>query len=293
MADEPSPAGTDGNGRKPRRVPIWLVTTLAAAATAVVVGVATSVLVPRLSGPANDLLDDALADPNPIGIHVSVEPSEDDVSIPAGEELSDDELAALYDMTPKAATTWLAKHKKGVITSTRTLTLTLRSQRVDPVRVTGVDTTSDCTEPDRGTLVRMIPGRGAGVDSESMTIDVEDADPEPLIYDESGNASAYFPDRTIELAQDEEVVVVIKLEPEFQEGSDPNQVHACAVHLSLRVLDAGEESSVAVPAAVQVMGIEPDYVEDLYQHAFLGPSLCDSPSTASTGWRSRGSSDCG
>jgi hypothetical protein len=291
MADPPSQEPAAGENGRRSTVAIWTLVT--AAATAVVVGVATAVFVPRLSEPANNLLDDVLADDEYVGIHVVVEPSGDDVSMPSSEELSDAELAALYEMTSKGAATWLAEHKGGIITATRTLTLTLTGRQPDPIRITGVDSVSDCKQPDRGTLVRMVPGRGAGVASERMTIKIEDADAQALAYDASGNASAYFPDRTIVLAKDEEVVVVIDLEPSFDGSDDPGTVRACDVRLSLRLLQEGEESTVAVPTTIRTMGIEPDSVEDLYQHAYLGPGLCDSPSIARTGWRSRGPSECG
>ncbi|MEV5070823.1 hypothetical protein MRBLMI12_002439 [Microbacterium sp. LMI12-1-1.1] len=293
MADQSSHEPAAGESGRRRGVAVWWITIVTAVVTAVTVGVVTAVLVPRLSEPANDLLDDVLADGEYVGIHVVAEPSQDDVSIPSSEELSDDELADLYEMTPQAATTWLSEHKDGTITSTRTLTLTLTGREADPIRITGVDTVSDCKEPDRGTLVRMVSGRGAGVASERMTIKSEDADARPLVYDASGNASPYFPDRTIELAKDEEVVVVVDLEPSFDGLEDPDRVRVCDVHLSLRLLKEGEELTVAVPHTIRTMGIEPDSVEDLYQQAYLGPGLCDSPSIARSGWASRGPSECG
>jgi hypothetical protein len=291
MSDQsPQEPAAGKNGRRPA-VLIWTLVT--AAATAVVVGVATAVFVPRLSAPANDLLDHVLAGDEDIGVHVVVEPSQDDVSIPTSEELSHDELAVLYEMTPMGAATWLAEHKNGVITSTRTVTLTLTGRQPDPIRITGVDTVSDCEAPDRGTLVRLVSGRGDGVASERMTIKAEGADPQPLSYDASGNASPYFPDRTIVLAKDEEVVVVVDLEPDFDSSQDPAKVRVCDVRLSLGILQKGKESTVAVPTTFRTMGIEPDSVEDLYRHAYLGPGVCDSPSVARTGWRSRGASECG
>jgi hypothetical protein len=285
-AGQPSEEPAAGEDRRRPAVRAWPI--VATTATAVVVGVATAVFVPRLSEPASDLLDHVLTGDEYVGVHAVVEPSADDVSLPSNEQLSKGELAALYEMTPESAATWLAEHKDGVITGSRTLALTLTGRQPDPIRITGVDTVSDCKEPDRGTFVRMVSGRGDGVDSERMTINIEDPDPQPIAYDASGNAKPYFPDRTIVLDKDEEVVVVVDLEPSYDGWNDPGKVRTCDVHLSLHLLQKGKESRVAVPTTIRMMGIESDSVEDLYHHAYLGPGLCDSPLSARSG-----TSECG
>ncbi|WP_353810232.1 hypothetical protein [Agromyces sp. SYSU T00194] len=113
---------------------------------------------------------------------------------------------------------------------------------------------------------------------------MEDANPEPFVFD-GPDEHPYFPDRTISLAQDEEVVIVIALEPGYTD--DPAEVRSCEVELAFRVLSDGLEAIVPIPVTVRTIGIEPDEADALYDVAYLGPEICESLTVAEIGWQTR------
>ena len=275
MPEDPSPAPPDPK-RSRRRLLAWVVGLLGATATAVIV--------PLLAQNANSLIAHVTTTGQPVAIHVELQPSVDDVSLPAGQRLSNADLATLSTMAPDEGALWLADHKNGVITSTRTLALTLTGNRPEPVRITGMSVDSSCRKPDRGTIVRMQYGRGAGVASERMEIDAEALDPQAYAYDANSKKQPYFPNRTIVLARGEEQEVVVDVNPRFDLTDDPAKVRVCDVRMSLRLLHQGTASTESVPGAVRVMGIEPFAADDSYAHVFLGTGICKTVVVAPHGW---------
>lgn len=275
MTEDPSPTPPEQK-RSRRRLLAWVTGVLGAAATAVIV--------PVLAQNANSLIAHVTTTGDPIAIHAELQPALDDVSLPAGQELSESDLATLSTMTPQDETAWLAAHKNGVITSTRTLALTLTGNRPEPVRITGIAVNSTCTNPDRGTMVRMALGRGAGVVSERMEIDAEDLNPQAYTYDASSNKQPYFPNRTIVLHKGEEQEVVVNVNPSFAGEKDPAKVRLCDVRMSLHLLQQGKDATEKVPATVRVMGVEAFGADDSYDHVFLGTGICRTVVAAPPGW---------
>jgi hypothetical protein len=271
----------------------WVKATTAAAATAIVGGTASAVIVPIIADHANSIIDSVTTSGQPVAIHVDLEPATDDVSLPSDQTLSDADLAALSTMPWKQADEWLATHKHGIITSTRTVSLTLRGNRPNDVRITGVDVSSSCHAPDRGTMVRMAYGRGDGVVSERMEIDASSPDPEPYTYSTSAAKQPYFPYKTIVLAQNEEQVVAVDVNPTFDGVTDPAKDQVCDVKLTLDLLQGDKESTEKVPTTVEVMGIESMAADADYKKVYLGTGICKTFVVAAAGWSADPTTACG
>jgi hypothetical protein len=267
--------------------------TIAAAGTAVVVGVATTVLVPVLSGPFDDLIGNATTTGPPIKIHTRLEPAADDVVLPRSQVLSARDVATLSRLSPQDAATWLTAHREGIVADTRSLVLTLTGNRPDPVRITGVDVASSCRPPDRGTMVRMMEGRGGGVDSERMQIDAAKVNPTPYRVGQNGKEQPYFPYRTIVLKKGESQTVVVDVNPTYLAMDDPDEEQVCDVHLTLDLLQGDQESTEKVPATVRVMGVESEAADARYASLYLGTGLCKTFVPAQPGWLSDLRASCG
>lgn len=218
----------------------------------------------------------------PVDVRVDAEASFDDVVLSPEATLSASELAQLSDMPPEQQIEWLQEHEHGVTSGTQRVTLYLTGNRADTVRITDVTSTETCEPISRGTLVRMFTGRGAGVESEIVNIAVGEGPSDAYVYDESGNRQDYFPERTITLAREEEIPLVVDLEP-YSTGS------VCEVELELTVWDGNAEQRVQVSGPdgpFVVMPFEREEVEADYGAVYLGGEICRPYVLAAPNWSS-------
>ncbi|MFE6256612.1 hypothetical protein [Agromyces sp. NPDC057865] len=215
-------------------------------------------------------------------VRVDAAPRADDVVLSPEASLSADELAYLAGLPMEVQVRWLQENEGGNVSGTREVTLYLTGNRANTVRVTDVSSEESCEPISRGTLVRMTAGRGAGVDSEVMSIDVGEGASEAYAADPSGQHQAYFPDRTITLARGEEVPVVVDLIPAFN-GS------ICRVELDLTVWDGSAERTLRISGPdgpFVVMSIERYEDEDEYGTVYLGGEVCRQYVPAPPDWSS-------
>jgi hypothetical protein len=206
----------------------------------------------------------------PVEVRVDVEARADDVVLPPEATMSDDELAELSGLPMEEQVVWLEQHEHGNVAGAQTVTLYLTGNRPDPVRITDLTSTEDCDPIARGTLVRMQAGRGAGADSEVVNILVGQGPSKAYLEDQTGQQQDYFPERTITLAKDEEVPLVVHLVPDFS-GS------ICQVQLELTVREADAERQVQVlgqDGPFTVMSIELEHDEAQYGTVYLGGDIC-------------------
>ena len=206
----------------------------------------------------------------PVDVRVDVEARMDDVVLSPDATLSSSELALLADMSAEEQVGWLEEHEHGAVSGTRRATLYLSGNRAGTVRITDVTSTETCEPISRGTLVRMFSGRGAGVESEIVNVDVGQGPSDSYVYDASGNPKDYFPERTITLERNEEVPLVVDLVPDFS-GS------ICEVELELTVWDGDAERRVLVSGPdgpFVVMSIELEEDEGEYGIVYLGGEIC-------------------
>ena len=218
----------------------------------------------------------------PIDVRVDAEAAVDDVVLSPDATLSSSELAALGDMHVEEQVGWLEEHEHGAVSGTRKVTLYLTGNRAGSVRITDVTSVESCEPISRGTLVRMMPGRGAGVESEIVNLDVGEGASDAYVFDETGNKTEYFPERTITLGRDEEVALVVDLVPDFS-GS------ICEVELELTVWDGNAERRQLVSSPegpFVVMSIELEEDEDEYGTVYLGGKICHRYVTATPDWSS-------
>ncbi|WP_394553847.1 hypothetical protein ACDF64_05220 [Agromyces sp. MMS24-JH15] len=284
--DEPEPAPDTGakTTRSAKRALAWIGGVLAAAVAAAL----TAFLVPRFTG----LLDTVTTTGEPVVVRVHVEEMFEDVSLPAGAELSPDDLDRLAGMTPVEQTTWLEAQAHGVVTGTRLITMTLRGNRPHLVRITGVHAERSCAATDRGTLVRIAPGRGDAPPSEHMYIAL--SDPEGVARQAAsgpdGPAEPYFPNRTITLEQGEEEVVVVELSPDY------HAPETCDVEFILSIDDQDERVEQRVDHGGQpfrVMAPEQREAEGAYGRVLLAGYVCLHAVEAPAGWESDVLAACG
>ena len=216
----------------------------------------------------------------PVDVRVDAEGRVDDVVLSPDATLSSSELAALGDMQVEEQIGWLEEHEQGAVSGTRRITLYLTGNRAGSVRITDVTSVESCKPISRGTLVRMMSGRGAGVESETVNLDVGEGASDAYVFDETGNQTEYFPERTITLARDEEVALVVDLVPDFS-GS------ICEVELELTVWDGNAERRQLVSSPdgpFVVMSIELEEDEDEYGTVYLGGEICRRYVTATPDW---------
>lgn len=216
----------------------------------------------------------------PVTVRVDAEARMDDVVLSPEASLSSSELAQLGEMTPEEQVRWLEEHEHGVVSGTQRVTLYLTGNRADTVRITDVTSIETCEPISRGTLVRMFSGRGAGVESEIVNIAVGQGSSDAYVYDEIGERTDYFPERTITLARDEEFPLVVDLEP-YSSGS------ICEVELELTVWDGNAERRVPVSGPdgpFVVMPFEREEVEVEYGAVYLGGEICRQYVLATQDW---------
>jgi hypothetical protein len=273
------PKNTDGmtKPRPPawRRAGVWIGGVAAAALTTVAAGLVTQ---------GFGWFETAVnTQGDPIEIRVDAEPRLEDVVLSPDATLSSGELAELADLPVDEQVTWLEEHEHGAVSGTLTVTLYLTGNRAGTVRITDLTAVETCEPISRGTLVRMVTGRGAGVASEIASVDIGEGSSDAYVYDEaSGGRKDFFPERTITLARDEEVPLVVDLLPDFT-GS------TCEVELDLTVWSGNDEEHLRVagpdgPFAVTSIELEED--EGEYGAVYLGGMICRQYVPATPNWSS-------
>jgi hypothetical protein len=220
---------------------------------------------------------------DPVDVRVDAEARMDDVVLAPDVTLSSSELAQLAEVSAEEQIAWLHEHEHGEVSGTLRITLYLTGNRAGTVRITDVTSVENCEPISRGTLVRMFGGRGAGVESEIMNIDVGKGPSDGYVFDASGNQKEYFPERTITLQRDEEVPLVVDLVPDFS-GS------ICEVELELTVWDGNAERRVRVSGAdgpFVVTSIELEEDEGEYGTVYLGGAICHRYVIATPDWSAK------
>lgn len=270
-----------------RRVAVWV----AATAGAAVIGLVVTGIVQS----GEHWFAGATTSGPPVAVRTDGQPAQDDVSLPVGQSLSAAERKTLSAMDVRHADAWLVAHKHGIVTSDVVESLAVTGNRQDPVRIVGMSLASDCRAPSRGTLVRQVTGRGAGVDSESMTFYPEESDPGPFAFTAAGLKKDYFPARTIVLKHGEQVVVDVDVSPGRLDSdpADPGTVRACAIQLTMTVLTGGKEATEAVPGRLTVMDVEPTAADPDYASVYLGTGVCDALYPVPPGWQGDPVAACG
>jgi hypothetical protein len=272
------PNDTDGT-TKPRppvwrRAGVWIGGVVAAALTTVVAGLVTQ---------GFGWFETAVSTQgDPVEIRVDAEARMDDVALPPDATLSSSELAELAGLSAEQQVEWLEENEHGAISGTLTVTLYLTGNRAGTVRITDLAAVETCEQISRGTLVRMVAGRGAGVESEVANVDVGEGPSDAYLYDETGERKDFFPERTITLARDEEVPLVVDLLPDFN-GS------TCEVELDLTVWDGDEERHQRISGPdgpFVVTSIELDDAEGEYSAVYLGGGICQRYVPATPNWSS-------
>lgn len=205
----------------------------------------------------------------PIDIHTEAMKTARAVSLPPGVQISPEDLARLEPLDVDKQAEWL-ESRGGVAVGSHSLTITITGNRSNPVRVTDIRDASECTEPNRGTLVRLGAPRFQIELSVQMVLSVGEADSHAMLWDpEAGTSEPYFPNRTITLKKDEQHVLVIQLYP------PPGLL--CRPQLELTVIHRDKEYKQQVVPEDQrpgVMGEEPAEVEQEYSQVFLGGYIC-------------------
>jgi hypothetical protein len=273
---QPNGAGGTTSPRRPiwRRAGVWI-GGVAAAALATVFAGALSQGFGWFEAAVN-------TQGEPVDVRVDEEPRMDDVVLPPDAELSSDELETLAALPPEEQVDWLEANEHGDVAGTRRVTLYLTGNRAGTVRITDVASVETCEPISRGTLVRMRAGRGAGVESEIMNVHVGEGPSNAYVYDEVGNPQDYFPERTITLARDEQLAVVVDLDPAFT-GS------ICEVQLDLTVWDGNAKRTERVSGPdgpFTVMSIELYEDEAEYGAVYLGGEVCHRYVVGFDGWSS-------
>jgi hypothetical protein len=255
-----------------RRAGVWIGGVAAAALTTLAVGAIT---------PGLGWFEAAVNTRGaPVEVRVAVEDRPEDVALAPEAELSTNELAQLAAMQVEEQVGWLEEHEDGAVSGTQTVTLYLTGNRTGTVRITDLKAVETCEPISRGTLVRMVTGRGAGVDSEIVNVDVGEGPGDAYVYDENFERAEYFPERTITLARDEEVALVVDLIPDFN-GS------TCEVELEMTVRDGDAEQRQRISGPdgpFVVTSIELDEAEGEYGAVYLGGAICREYVPATPGW---------
>lgn len=146
----------------------------------------------------------------PVGVRVDVEESWYPVALPAGMQLSEQELEYLNGLPPDDQRTYLRKlggvHLQGDVA----IRLTLTGQQTEGVRVTDIKHVGKCSVPPTDSVVVLAGGFGAIKLPTSMNLIVDKYPSRATYVDESGEGERdFFPTKTITLARGEQDVLVV------------------------------------------------------------------------------------
>ena len=113
-----------------------------------------------------------------------------------------------------------------------------------------------------------------------VNIDVGGDTADAYVVDQSGEPEPYFPDRTITLSRNEEMVVIVDLHPGAAGSS-------CAVELELTVWDGDVERLQRISdedGPFRVVDWELEAAEAEYDGVYLGGELCRNYVVAQPNW---------
>lgn len=239
-----------------RRPIVWLTGIVVAALGATL----TNALVPTFNrlldpivqhGPAVEVLDASAFHSDEVG---------DSVVFPASTSFGKDDLATLNDQSDPTA--WL-EARGGVPVGTVLAQFVLAGNRKDPVRIIDMVPAATCTTPLAGALFKDPP---AGSD-DSVRIDFDlDGGGAGTYRGSDGRPTAFFPARTISLAQGEQQVLIATASTARQ---------SCEVRFRLTVLADGEREEIEIPAHDQPgYRVSAKLPEKAYDAVYLGGVVC-------------------
>ncbi|MGN7253319.1 hypothetical protein [Arthrobacter sp. SAFR-014] len=259
---------------------VWIVTLLLAALGASL----TDWIKPIFTEQINKVTETG----DPVAVKVVVQKAAEDVSLASDVPLSQEDLNQLEGITVPKQAAWL-EQRGGIVAGKRSLMVTVRGNRTDPVRVTNIRDASECASPKRGTLMRLAFGRGASVDSVRIGVNVGEPDKSAWWWDDKKEiARPYFPDKTITLTKNEELVLNIDLYPLAEK--------VCRAQLQMTVVGRDtEHEQQLLPNSQQVpiMDVERPEVERQYSHVYVGGNVCKKFLPASPGWEKDADRFCG
>lgn len=224
---------------------------------------------------------------DPVSVRMEVRNADEDVLLPSTVEVTEDDLQVLNGMARLSEQVDWLEARGGIVAGPRTLLVTLRGERSNPVRITDIRDASDCAPPDRGTLFRMVYGRGATSDSIRIGIYVGEPSKDAWLWDsEAQEAKPFFPDRTITLQKAEEEIVLVDLYPQ--------QGQVCRVQLEMTVVEGDRTLIQKIdPESFHVIQVEPEEVETAYDHVYLSGGICNVAVEATRNWTSDIEGVCG
>ena len=227
---------------------------------------------------------------DPLAVHIDRDAVRKDiaVSLPPGTSISTQEAAAVEPSNVRLQADWL-EDRGGVVIGQRSLTVTITGKRSSPVRVTDIRDASECTSPQRGTLVRFGDFR-SHIDP-AVRVGIFIGSPDEHAFSEdpmTGARQPYFPHTTILLNKGEQHVLVIDLRlPEAK---------VCRPQLEMTVMDGDKELKQNIVPEHQrtpIMQDDPAAVEGEYRQLFLWGRICQNLVSAVPGWENNESDPCG
>lgn len=211
-----------------------------------------------------------LSDP-PVQARMELQDTDHHVALPAGTLLSDAEMDQLASLSAPDQVDWLVENAGGAVQYSRELTLILRGNRADPVRITDLDVVGECGDPPSGAFVEIHPGKGGEEASLPLSATFNSDSGETVVSGASGEA--YFPAQTITLAEDEELVLDTEVNL-VGNGAYGKAEAMCVLDLVLMVLDDDREISVPVPTDGQGIALF-DYVDETaFESVFVAGTAC-------------------
>lgn len=183
------------------------------------------------------------------------------VVFPAGTDFTTADLAELNAEQDSVA--WL-EGRGGVAVGTVYIQIALSGNRSAPVRITDISVSPTCGKPLDGLLFESPPA-GAD-DSISVFFDLDDVDPTATLLGSDGKAEAYFPARTISLAEGEQQLVLV---------TATTQKQFCEFTVDLTVLegDSTVVQRISMPDDTPFM-VSASVPEREYESVYLGGVIC-------------------
>lgn len=251
---------------------VWIGGIIVAAAAAWLTEVFTGALT---------MLFDADRYGDPIVVQVDVEASRSDqaVSLPPHASVSKEDAAKVYPAGAQQQANLLAA-RGGIVIGQRSMMVIITGKRPDPVRVTDIRDTSECSSPPRGGALVWLsqPFRGQIDPSIRVALDIGAPDQHVYLSDPTANEKKpFFSDKTILLKKGESHVMMIDLKP-------PAGM-VCRPQLEMTVLDGDKthkQKLVPEDQRNQVMD-GPDAAE--YKQVLLWGNVCQNLVSAPPNWQ--------
>jgi hypothetical protein len=226
----------------------------------------------------------AIFDPDrygdPVNVHVVMQPAGNGVSLPPGVQVGKEDQAKIH---PQGAQHQAALYaaRGGIVIGAPSLQVVITGKRPEPVRVIDIQDASECTSPQRGTLVWLSPPFRGQID-DSIRLGITVGEPDQHVYamdSASDSRQPYFPGKTITLQKGESHLLEINLE------SPAGQV--CRPQLEMTVIDGintHRQQLVPEEQRVEIMNEVPENDRD-YQQVYLWGYICDELTPAPVNWQ--------